>query len=371
MAEIQRCPECKIPRHISDEHIWLNNGVIVSKRDEKARMAFIESENLDPVYEGIGRLIGVPIERMVIDVSRRRTREYIDRLVPDEVLELFRNRQIELRPVIDIMLDTSLVMGYAKMEIIELSYEDSERDYVSITITEPYSLPLACGSFEGTVEALVGDESGISYVEIQPHVYQATVFRAGSPPELEKRLKWKGYQREFKDGDIEMERCSTCGSPTALSGFKWHFDRGVIRSSWTHRRMAMLGPAMLDPIFEELEDELGQAIPRVVVEAQRQFVKTGFYSMDEIGDEGTMRSQFALRGLGNLREIRMGKRGVIMRIENSAMNLLVVGLVQGLFEMAFGIDSNVEWELSEQGHLELEVTPKKSMKVFSPDPVPT
>lgn len=365
MPEIQRCPECKIPRHISDEHLWLDSGVIVSKSDEKARMAFIESENLDPVYGGIGRLIGVPIERMVVDVSRRRTREYIDQLVPDEVLELFRNREIELRPMIDIMLDTALVMGYARMQIIEISYEESEGDYVSITITEPYSLPLACGSFEGTVEALVGGESGISYVEIQPHVYQATVFRAGSPPELKKRLRWKGYQKEFTSGDIELERCSTCGSPAALAGFRWHFDRGVIKSTWTHRRMAMLGPAMLDPVFEELEEELGEAIPRVVVEAQRQFVKTGFYSMDEIGDEGTIRNQFALRGLGNLREIKMGKRGVLMRVENAAMHLMLVGLIQGLFEMAFGIESNVEWELSEEGHLELEVTPTKAIEVFS------
>lgn len=92
MAEIQRCPECKIPRHVSDEHEWLDNGVIVSKRNRKYRMAFIESENLDPVYGGIGRLIGMPIERMVIDVSRRRTREYISQLLPDEIVGLFRSR---------------------------------------------------------------------------------------------------------------------------------------------------------------------------------------------------------------------------------------------------------------------------------------
>jgi hypothetical protein len=365
MPGIQSCPECKVPRHISDEHLWLDNGVIVSKRDEKARMSFFESENLDPLYEGIGRLIGMPIERLVIDVSRRRTREYIDHLVPDEILELFRSRQIELRPMIDIMLDTSVVMGYAKMKIVDIFYEESEKDYVSITIAEPYSLPLACGSFEGTVEALVGGESGMSYVEIQPNVYQATVFRAESPPELSKRLRWKGYDKEFKEGDIEIKRCPTCGVPAALAGFKWFYDRGVIKSKWTHRRMAMLGPAMLDPVFEELEEEVGKAIPQVVVEAQRQFVRTGFYSIEEIGDEGNIRSQFALRGLGNVREIRMGKKGVIMRVENAAMHLLVAGLIQGLFEMTFGIDSNVEWELSEEGHLEVEVSPRNIVETVS------
>jgi hypothetical protein len=39
------------------------------------------------------------------------------------------------------------------------------------------------------------------------------------------------------------------------------------------------------------------------------------------------------------------------------MHLLVVGLVQGIFEMAFDVNSYVEWELSEEGDLTVEVTP--------------
>jgi hypothetical protein len=365
MPQIQRCPECKVPRHISDEHEWLDNGVIVSKRDRRQRMAFIESENLDPVYKGIGQLIGVPIERIVLDVSRRRTREYIGQLIPDEVLDLFRSHQIELQPLIDILLDTAVVMGYGKYSVVNVRYEDDDSDYVTICIKEPYSLPLACGSFAGSVEALVDREPGISYMEISPGVFEATIVPAKNPPELKKRLQWKGYYRDYKEGDIELERCGTCEAPTALSGFRWHFDRGAINSTWTHRRMALLGPAMLDPVFDELEEELGTAIPRVVVEAQRHFVKTGFYSIEEIGDEGNIRNQFALRGLGNLKEIKMGEQGVLLRMENAAMHLLVVGLVQGLFEMVFGIDSNVDWEISKQGDLEVEVIPAGTRKTVA------
>ena len=357
MAEIQRCPECRVPRHISDEHEWLDNGVIISKRDSRHRLAFIESENLDPVYRGIGKLIGMPIERIVLDVSRRRTRDYIGQLIPDEILDLFRSHQIELQPMIDILLDTAVVMGYGKYSLVDVRYEDEDSDYVTISVEEPYSIPLAIGSFAGSVEALVDKEPGISYMEVSPGIFEATLVPAKNPPELKKRLRWKGYYRDYREGDIELERCGTCGAPKALSGFRWHFDRGAIKSTWTHRRMALLGPAMLDPVFDELEEELGDAIPRVVVEAQRHFVKTGFYSIEEIGDEGNIRNQFALRGLGNLKEIKMGMRGVILRIENAAMHLMVVGLAQGLFEMAFGIDSDVDWELSPEGDLKVEVIP--------------
>jgi hypothetical protein len=39
------------------------------------------------------------------------------------------------------------------------------------------------------------------------------------------------------------------------------------------------------------------------------------------------------------------------------MHLMVVGLGQGLFEVVFGKESRVEWELSEDGTLEVQVTP--------------
>ncbi len=153
------------------------------------------------------------------------------------------------------------------------------------------------------------------------------------------------------------------GVPAALAGYKWYPDRGVVKNTHTGKRMAILG-SETDAIFAELEREFGEIIPRAVVEAQRRFVKTGFYSIEEVGDEGDIRTQLALRGLGNLREIKMGKRGVRMRLDNAGLHLMVVGLVQGLFEMAFGIESSVDWELSPDGDLEVEVIPKGVMENF-------
>ena len=166
-----------------------------------------------------------------------------------------------------------------------------------------------------------------------------------------------------RDGDAELARCAGCGGPAALAGYKWYPDRGIVKNTHTGKRMAMLG-SETDAIFAELEREFGRIIPRAVVEAQRRFVKTGFYSIDEVGDEGDIRTQLALRGLGDLREIKMGKRGVYLRLDNAGLHLMVVGLVQGLFEMAFGIESSVDWELSSDGDLELEVIPKSVTESF-------
>jgi hypothetical protein len=47
-----------------------------------------------------------------------------------------------------------------------------------------------------------------------------------------------------------------------------------------------------------------------------------------------------------------------MRIKNADGHLLTVGMVQGLFEMAFDVTSSVDWALSEDGNLEVQASPK-------------
>jgi hypothetical protein len=55
--------------------------------------------------------------------------------------------------------------------------------------------------------------------------------------------------------------------------------------------------------------------------------------------------------------MEMRPRGFRMRIDNAAGYLMTIGMVQGLFEMTFDIDSHVEWEMSEEGNLVVEIAP--------------
>jgi hypothetical protein len=68
-----------------------------------------------------------------------------------------------------------------------------------------------------------------------------------------------------------------------------------------------------------------------------------------------LRFQFAFRGLGSLGNLRIDGMGLDMILENTALALVVVGLMQGLFEVAFDVDSAVGWELSDEGQLTIEV----------------
>ncbi len=79
---------------------------------------------------------------------------------------------------------------------------------------------------------------------------------------------------------------------------------------------------------------------------------------DDLTDAQGFRTLLALRGLGNLRELEMKRKGMRLRLENAALPLIVIGQAQGFFEMGFDTDSTVDWQLTDDRTLELEVKPR-------------
>ena len=358
--DVSICPECGVPEPFYQGQVWLDNGDIVQSANPGIRISFIESENLDPLFANIGEIIGTSIEEMIVNITARGTEKYMNKVVPEEVREMVQSKQVDPGSFLDPVMTFCHIIGYGRYQFLDSRYERDEDDYARIRIDSPFSVPEAAGAIAGVASAVVGGEHAVSYREVEPGAFEFTTSWTEYPEVYKQKLRTTPY--EHHDGDLELERCATCGAPKALAAFSWYLDRGLIVNRHTGRRMVILGPELLDSLFAALEDELGDTIPDTVVEAQRKFVKTGFYSIDEVSDEGDFRSQLALRGMGNLREIHIGEGGLNMRIVNAAGHLLTVGMVQGLFEMAFDVGSSVEWELSPEGDLKVEVRPQAIME---------
>jgi hypothetical protein len=355
--EYKSCPECGAPEIATGEHIWLNNGDIIHKRAHSSRMVFLESENLDSVYRGIEQIIGTPIEHLVITTNRRAQCVYLKSFVSDQIIEKIRKKEIDYESIDAIFRDLGRIDGVGDYNLLERRYEQDAQDFDTVSISEPHSVPMAVAAHVGAIEVLTGVDQGYWYEMVSRYVYHITAYPSPHPEELSKRLWFQPY--EHQDGDLELERCATCGGPKALSGYQWYTDRGVILNKTTKRRTTIMGDALLHPVFSELEEELGDEIPRAVVEAQRRFTKSGFYTIDDITGEADFRTQLALRGLGNLKELSMTKQGMHMRIVNVVLPLILVGTFQGFFEMSFDLfSSDVDWQLSEEGDLEMEATPR-------------
>jgi hypothetical protein len=363
MLDVNLCPECKVPEPFNQGQVWLNNGDIVQRVNQEARIAFTESENLDPLFRNIGNIIGVSIERLLINITARGVEGYMKQLIPTQVREMIQAKELEPKPFMEPIVTYCHIVGFGNYEYIDSRYEGDEDDFYIQRIREPFSVPEAAGSLAGAISSVVGGEHAVTYEKISTGLYEFRTHWTEYSQVLKDKMVLAPYKR--KDGDIELERCATCGVPKALRGYRWYLDNGIIINEQTGRRMAVLGPELLDRVFEALESELGDTIPDVVVEAQRRFVKTGFYDISEVANEDDFRVYLAVRGLGNLREMALNANGMSIRIDNAAGHLLVVGMVQGLFEMAFGADSYVEWELSQERNLDVAVGPRKAIASMS------
>jgi hypothetical protein len=356
MGMLDCCEECGVPLVIANEYMWRSHGDIVQKRDERDRIVLSESENMDPLFREIEQIVGVPIEHIIIACIRRTYRAYVSLFLPKNASELVKSGELDPESVDFSLRKLASAMGVGKFEFVDMRFEGDEEDFHTVSISEPYSLPMCVACHAGAFEAILGRDQGVRYEQTGPDTYNITAFAQKHLEELQGRMKLDRYAP--RQGTIELERCPSCGCPKGLSNYRWDFERGVIISQSNNRRMTVMGPNQIDPIFRELELELGDAIPKIVVEAQKRFTKTGFYALDDYRNPEDFREGLALRGLGELKELNIKRTGLRMSMENVVLAPLLIGMMQGTFELALDCDSDVEWQLSDGGDLEIEVLPK-------------
>lgn len=362
MAKAALCPECGIPGHIYRQIIWRENGTMAQRRNPDHRSVFIECENIDGVFREIEDIIGHSIEHIIVESRSRSSADYLEHILPAAAIRLM--RLTRLKPVMRRVSNVGRALGYGDLELTGLRWKGRGDDFIVIRARDPYSLPLLCGDIAGTIGVFDGRSAGITCRQTGPLEYELRSAFSPRAPELRERLAWRRY--EYKEGDIELERCSYCGAPRALQDYGFDLEKGVIISRSTGRRMVGVGPAALEAIFDELEKEVGDSIPRVVIEAQRRFVLGGFYTRGEIARRGDMRMQFAIRGLGNLKELHFSREGLRCRMENPCLHLIFIGTLQGFYELVFGQPGEVDWRFREDGDLLVVVSPGSA----APGPIP-
>jgi hypothetical protein len=354
MQDVKTCPECGVPEYLNSDMQWQKNGLIVQRRDQRHTATFMESDNLNALLSGIEEIVGTPIERIILAARRRASRAYMARVIPDEVREMVQKQGLDLLPLAEAFFTIGHVLGYGRFELVDYRLEYNDDDFFIIRIEKPYSILLGSADPAAAVEAMIGAELGFSYEEVSDDVYDIRIVRESHPEEFKGRLMMKSF--EPGPGDIELETCSSCGGPLVLSNFQWDLEKGLINDKRNGRRMVVFAPTVLDAVFGELENELGEDITDAIIDAQRRFTR-GFFTPRDLVDEAAFRDALALRGAGNLRRFDMEKAGLSVRMENAPMHLMTIGFFQGIFETAHGVDSTVEWTFSEAGDLEMEVTP--------------
>jgi len=351
MPRVKICSICGAPKRLTREHLWLDNGTIVERKQPSHRMIFIENDNILELFKLTEEIVGVSLEKIVIESQRKATYDYVNGILPDMVKKIM--RVTSYRPVVRNLTVLGRTLGLGDVSLLDMHIRGGEGDFVKLGIRNAFFLPGFCGMVTGAMEVVSGHDCSVSYQETSPGYCEVTTFVSTHPKELVERLQWRQYSS--KPGDAKLEGCPGCGGPKALAGYDFDLDAGVISNKTSGRRMIIDGPAEFEAILDELEGELGEDISQVLIEAQRRFVKSGFYDADEVKEIGSFRDHLSLRGFGNLKEICFDDGRLCIRLENPCLHLLLVGLAQGFFELVFAREGKVEWELAGDGDLIVEV----------------
>jgi hypothetical protein len=373
MAAMQLCAECGVPLRVSQGMKWDGNGVIPLSVNPRRRSVFYESDVVDNLFKGIGDIIGMSIDHIVIESRRRDVRRFIERTLTPQIEESLeyqvdlvsetdpaqkeakRKRLLEMRKGYQLQVDEiGRVYGYGNIHVSDRWETGEDFAWRTLVISNPHSMLFYPAEMLGSVEGFEQTDMRVEYELTGENSYAVTVYPGSHPLELKERLRRKRY--DFKPGDIEFERCSTCGVPSEVSRCKWDIEAGTIIDNLTGRRMAIFGPEAMEAVLEDLEAELGEVIPEVAIESQRRYIRSAWTEEEWRRDADAFRRMIAVRGVGNLTYFEGDRQGLTLTIQNSCLHLLMVGAIQALVEMAYRVeDSTYEWDISDDGELTVTI----------------
>ncbi|MHB8895236.1 MAG: hypothetical protein ACYC99_08705 [Candidatus Geothermincolia bacterium] len=351
MSRIKACKTCGVPSRVGKGHIWNPNGTMVQRNDREHRMIFFDSDSVTALFSNLEELIGVPIEKIVIESKARATEAYIRTMIRGAKGHLA--RMIGLERIIRKIVEQGRLLGYGDIRVREF---DWKKAYMICEITDPYSLPMFCGDLKGALQAIRKLEGKIEYEETAPNSYRIKDSQEFGATGLEERLTPRALFS--KPGDFNYHSCPTCKAPLEISRFKWDFAKGTIRQDKTGIRYAVFGSTGLQVVLDELERELGDTIPATIVEAQRMHAAGIMSPRWKTVSREEIRNWLAFQGLGNL--VALDEKeggGYSVRIENPAIPLLLVGTIAALFELISGRKADIDWDIAADGDLTVGVVP--------------
>ncbi|MBN2169180.1 MAG: hypothetical protein JW738_08040 [Actinobacteria bacterium] len=347
MTKSKNCSYCGVPEAFHADVQWTSDGTIHQKWNPDHRRFFYETSGLDLLFKNLKELLGDTIDHIVVEAVRKTTYDYFDSLFSGIKGQAI--RALPRKKLYEKVAEMGPTFGIGHLELMDVK----RHDYVKIRGRNIYSTLLHKGD-------LVGIYNSIEGVPAEVHVEEnggSCVFTitAGdkSSDDLSERLERVVLPR--KPGELDFKKCPDCGLPLYLNDCHWNIGEGIITDNKTKRNMSLIGPEGLDAIFRELEDELGEDIPRIIIEAQRRYVVDTF-KPTELGQEAeNLEFLLALRGMGNLVQFILGDDLMQAVVENADPPLMVAGMLEGFFELITVKKSESEYIQSNDGTLEIRI----------------
>jgi hypothetical protein len=351
LSVFDACKVCGVPSGVGKDLEWHPDGTLTQRHDDSNRVLFYECRGMDELFGNIEKTIGASIFKQVVESKSRSAIKYVkgQRFGPPGGLALPVLRHIH---TVKKLVAGTRFEGYGRIEVTEL---DWRKVTLECEVLDPYSLPMVCGDIRGSFEAVRGKPVEMNCVKTGDGRYRVSCFMSPHAPELEDRLAQ--CYTEARPGDFRHNLCPGCGVPLEVSQFRWDVENGTIRHPELDLRMAFFSADSLRAVFDELCDELGDSIRAAIIEAVRRRLLSLMTPRWKILGPDDAQRWLAIEGMGNVVSMEQTGRGFSVFVQNPGVPLLIAGDSLAVFEYSTGQPGSVEWALTGEGDLSMEVYP--------------
>jgi hypothetical protein len=346
MKDLKRCAECGVPRIIAKQHCWEDNGTITQADNPSYRLVYIEVDVLEKIFSHIQELLGMNIDRIIIEGKRKAALEYLLRMLAG--FKGFIVRLLARRQAYEMIASLGIALGYGQFEVLGFKRGKDVRVFGR----NIYFMPLMYGDLKGTFNAVEGVSAELHF-EPKEDGYLITLQPGEEAVELASRIEHRKAPQ--KPDDLHFKRCPRCGVPLDIKMFSWDEKEGIISDTIHRKRIVVIDPEGVESVFRELESELGEDISQAIIDAQRLYTLHTIQTGTTQPDPQDIVMELALMGMGHLVECYTRDGVMEAVVENSPLPLLVAGKLQGLFELQASGGSVCEYRREADGTLVVTV----------------
>lgn len=343
---MRNCHRCGVPRILTSEHRWNPAGTISLTRDETHRMVFVDNDGLDNVYASIAERIGLPVDNIIVEAKRKSARHFMNAVLSG-VKGVFA-RNLASAKVYQYLGNQLSMLGLGHAEVI--SYK--RRSHLEGIVSDCYSPPALTGDICGSFESVEKRNAVADYSTTDEGPLRVVIEAAGdNQGTFGERFSYE--PPPLVPGRNIIELCPVCRTPLGI-GRQYSFDmeRGVIHENKTVHRVVLIGVMTLNNLFGELEEELGEEIPNMIMNIERERVRDLILAKKkelDTDEKGYMRYMETLRlkGMGNGSAVEISGGKVKARVDNPYYEPLIAGFLAGFFEATTRAGCSVGWTPAE------------------------
>ena len=362
IKDTKRCKICGAPLLITreDKWGWRKNGTFVSAGERPNIL--ISLDNLTAIFNELEEKLGKPIKKIISETKKQSTKRYVDGVISGFKGLLVRNRFLGEK-AFEKMIRTGRAVGYGDIWIEKLEWGK----ILTMCVRGAYFLPELAGDVGGVTQSLwrkpvrinLEEKNGIGKIMVESALAEEEVAKHLYPsPVL------------VLPGNITYEICPGCKIPKMVSEtFEWDWPKGYLIHRKTGKRWVLLGRHGFNSLLQTLERELGVGLSKLILDIEKKCVKSEMCAKKEFVTadlKGTQEDYqklfnpqyFGLCGWGNPIEVEKREKVLGVKINNPFNDVILAGMIAGIYETIEGMDSEVQWAPNTQGYFTVTVSPK-------------